>query len=119
MTVKLAVFKNGDNIISDISEMIVGDEGDENQRVIGYFLKKPCVVRYRPSESETKSLEISLAPWIILTKDVQIPVSTDWIVTLVEPIDKLKEMYQEDVLNYGQTNSSISLDGSSDSDNTD
>lgn len=117
MTVKLAVFKNGDNIISDISEMIVGEEGD--QRVIGYFLKKPCLVKYRPSESENKSLEISLVPWIILTKDVQIPVSTDWIVTLVEPIDKLKEMYEEDVLNYGQTNSSISLDGSSDSDNAD
>lgn len=117
MTVKLAVFKNGDNIISDITEMVVGE--DDNQRVIGYFLKKPCLVNYRPSGTENKSLEISLVPWIILTKDVQIPVSTDWIVTLVEPIDKLKEMYLEDVLKYGESNSSISVEGQSDSNNSD
>jgi len=114
MTVKLAIFRTGENIISDIKEMVIG-EGEE-QRVIGYFLNKPCVVKYHPSATANKSLEISLVPWIILSKDVEIPVSTDWIVTLVEPIDKLKQMYEEDVLNYGKSNSSVTLDESSDSD---
>ena len=112
MSVKLAVFRSGENIISDIKEMVIG-EGEE-QRVIGYFLNKPCVVKYHPSATKDKSLEISLVPWIILSKDIEIPVSTEWIVTLVEPIDKLKQMYEEDVLNYGKSNSSISLDGQGD-----
>lgn len=112
MTIKLAVFKNGNNIISDIKEMVVGE--NEDQRVIGYFLTKPCIVNYHPSTTGNKSLEISLVPWLILSKDVEIPVSAEWIVTMVEPIDKLKEMYEEDVLNYGKGNSSVSIEGQSD-----
>lgn len=117
MTVKLAIFRNGENIISDIKEMVAGE--GEDQRVIGYFLNKPCIVKCHTSTTKKKSLEISLIPWIILSKDVQIPVSTEWIVTLVEPIDKLKEMYCEDVLDYGKTNSSVSLDGQSSFNNSD
>ena len=43
MTVKLILLKSGEDIIADITEMAVGEE--ENRRVIGYFLEKPCVVK--------------------------------------------------------------------------
>ena len=33
------------------------------------------------------------------TKNDAIPMSTEWVVTLVEPVDKLKEMYETEVLN--------------------
>jgi hypothetical protein len=42
-------------------------------------------------------LEVSLSPWIVLAKDTQIPVPPDWIVTIVEPIDTIKQMYEEKV----------------------
>ena len=45
MSVKLLLLKSGEDIISDVQEMVVGDE--ENPRVIGYFLAKPCVVKMR------------------------------------------------------------------------
>ena len=40
MTVKLIVLKSGEDIIADMSEMVVG-EGDD-KKVIGYFLNRAC-----------------------------------------------------------------------------
>jgi hypothetical protein len=42
-------------------------------------------------------LEVSLSPWIVLTSDEQIPVSPDWVITIVEPMKTIKEMYEEKV----------------------
>ena len=39
MTVKLLLLKSGEEVISDINEMAVGEEDD--QKVVGYFLGKP------------------------------------------------------------------------------
>jgi hypothetical protein len=101
------LLKSGEDLIADVSEMVVGD--DENRRVVGYYLTKPCLVRMRnpnlveESEKDKKTgFEVSLYPWIPLSADEKIPVPADWLVTLVEPTVKLKEMYIEDVLNYGK-----------------
>jgi hypothetical protein len=32
----------------------------------------------------------------------KIPVPSDWVVTMVNPTEKLKEMYIEDVINHGK-----------------
>ena len=41
-----------------------------------------------------------MSPWIILTKDDNIPIRPDWIVTIVEPIDTIGEMYEEKETKY-------------------
>ena len=41
MTIKLLLLKSGEDIIADTTEMTVGE--DEDRRVVGYFLNKPCV----------------------------------------------------------------------------
>jgi hypothetical protein len=113
MTVKLLLLKSGEDIIADVKEMVVGEE--ENVRVIGYFLHKPCVVKMTPPtnmpeefkgklEPEKASFQVTLFPWMPLTKDNTIPVSADWVVTMVNPTDKLNNMYVEDVMNYGKEN---------------
>ena len=38
MTIKLMILKSGEELISDINEMAVGEEDD--QKVIGYFLRR-------------------------------------------------------------------------------
>ena len=105
MTIKLMLLKSGEDLIADVSEMLFGEE--ENQRVVGYHLAKPCLVRMRnpnmiDGESTEKNkktgFEVSLYPWIPLSADEKIPVPADWLVTMVEPTVKLKEMYVEDVL---------------------
>jgi len=120
MTVKLFLLKSGEDIITDAEEMLYG-EGDK-QRVVGYYLKYPCIIRMKNqsvvSEDDTEKkaqVGISLFPWIPLTKDKTIPVAADWVITITEPVDNLKEMYVKDVLN-GQSNQSNSTDEQSSSD---
>ena len=114
MTIKLMLLKSGEDLIADVAEMVVGE--DENRRVVGYYLTKPCLVRMRnpnlveESEKDKKTgFEVSLYPWIPLSADEKIPVPADWLVTIVEPTVKLKEMYIEDVLNYGKETNKDSI----------
>ena len=109
MTIKLLLLKSGEDIIADTTEMTVGE--DEDRRVVGYFLNKPCVVKMRYPELLTEQsegpakkagYEVSLFPWMPLSAEVNIPVPSDWLVTMVEPIPKLTQMYIEDVLTYGE-----------------
>ncbi len=118
MTVKLALLKSGEDVIADIQEMVVGE------KVVGYIFNKPCKINMKVREEDTDkektdSVKIRLTPWIILTKDIKIPVSLDWVITLVDPIDQLAKMYEEDILNNEQANQIISTNEQSDSDNGD
>ncbi len=117
MTVKLLLLKSGEDLIADISEMVSGE--DENRHVIGYFLTKPCIVKMREptllteestEEQKKSAFQVSLYPWMPLTVDNVIPVPSDWVVTIVEPIARLTQMYIEDVMNYGKDDKD-SVDG--------
>ena len=105
MAIKLAVLKSGEDVIADIREMMVGDEDtpDDKKKVVGYYFIKPCGVTLKNkaidvNESADDSFELKLFPWCPLAKNDAIPMSTDWVVTLVDPVDKLREMYENEVL---------------------
>lgn len=126
MTIKLMLLKSGEDLIADVSEMLFGE--GENQRVVGYYLNKPCLVRMRnpntieddDGTSKKTGFEVSLYPWIPLSADEKIPVPADWLVTMVEPTARLKEMYTEDVINHGkETNENTIVDEQSDTDKSD
>jgi len=96
MSIKLALLKSGETIISDAKELISDD------KVCGYLFTNPHKVETRKTlllveENETTKgdLEVSLIPWIVLSSDTQIPVPPDWVVTIVEPIKTIKELYEE------------------------
>tara|TARA_B100001250_G_scaffold10964_1_gene9499 strand:- start:232 stop:606 length:375 start_codon:yes stop_codon:yes gene_type:complete len=117
MTIKLVLLKSGEDIISNVSEMAVG-EGDK-RKVVGYYLNKPCVVKMRnpnvlPEEQDGNTqkagYEVSLFPWMPLSKEDDIPIPADWMITMVEPVNKLKEMYIEDIVEHGQSNQSSGTD---------
>lgn len=112
MSIKLTLLKSGEDIISDVQEMVVKTD-DGTEKVIGYFFNKPCIIRMREPEivvetdespAQKNAFEIKLFPWISLSKDSKIPVPTDWVVTMVEPIDKVKQIYEEQVLSNGSNN---------------
>ena len=44
----------------------------------------------------------------MLTSDTKVPVPTDWVVTIVEPVDAVKTMYEEKV--NGQSSQTDSSD---------
>ena len=54
MTVKILLLKSGEDVIADLKEMVSPDE-----KVIGYFLTKPCVVKLIPKDSEDEKDEKS------------------------------------------------------------
>ena len=104
MTIKILLLKSGEDVIADLKEMVSPDE-----KVIGYFLNKPCVVKLIPKDSEDESKRetaIRMYPWMPLAKEKDIPLPTDWVVTMVTPIEKVDTMYKEDVLN-GQTTDQV------------
>ena len=118
MTIKLILLKSGEDIISDVTEMCVGTE--EDRQVIGYQLNKPCVVKMQDPNlikedgpKKQSGFAVSLFPWMPLTKQEDIPIPADWMITMVEPIDKLKEMYIEDIVEYGKDNQGNSTDDDS------
>jgi hypothetical protein len=126
MTIKLLLLKSGEDMIADISEMAYGE--DDDRRVVGYYLNKPCVIKMRdPNALDDMSegrgrkagFEVSLFPWIPLSADENIPIPADWLVTMVEPTAKLTEMYVEDIVKYGKGNQGNSADKQPNSDKSD
>ena len=131
MTVKLVLLKSGEDIVADVSEMVVGDENDKENppRVIGYYLNRPCVVRMQDARNlpeltkgneQKQGYSVSLFPWMPLSKEDKIPIPADWMITMVEPVTKLSQMYDEDIAKNGKDNQSDSTDDdSADSDQSD
>ena len=101
MTIKLVMLKSGEDIIADVKEIKSNDD------VIGYYFDNPLIIKIFESEEPkvlneegsnkeyTSSVGVTFFPWIPLSKDDKVPCSADWVVTIVEPIEKLKKQYQE------------------------
>ena len=100
MTVKLVMLKSGEDLIADVKEI------KSNEEVIGYYFDNPLLVKmYEPEEPTVLSegttnqysskINIVFYPWIPLSSEKRVPCSADWVITIVEPIENLKKLYQE------------------------
>tara|TARA_A100000164_G_scaffold168944_1_gene149971 strand:+ start:11 stop:406 length:396 start_codon:yes stop_codon:yes gene_type:complete len=104
MSIKVALLKSGESVIADIKELISDD------KICGYLFENPNVITYLEpelltEETETSKLKISLIPWILITSDTKIPVRSDWVITMVEPIESVKKIYEEKINESNQDNS--------------
>ena len=114
MTIKVLVLKSGEDVIADIQEMM----SSENQ-VMGYFLSKPCVVKIQ-AKGDSQDVSVRMHPWMPFAREKMIPLSTDWVVTMVTPVESIQEMYEKQVLNDGKENDSTTdSDEQSEIDNSD
>ena len=105
MSVKLAILQENEQVIAEIKELV--DDG----KPVGYLLKDPHqVVINQPFLVEKvdndTSIQVTLTPWILLTTDKDIIVPGNHVVTIVEPLDSVKEMYLEKI--NGSESSSVS-----------
>ena len=80
---------------------------DDN--VCGYLFENPHIISYLEPEllteqTETSKLKISLIPWILITSDTKIPVRSDWVITMVEPIEDVKKIYEAKINESNQDN---------------
>ena len=97
MSIKLAILKSGEQVIADAKELV------SEEKIRGYLFTRPHkVVSTQPlllteEQKDDNSLEVTLSPWIILSADKEVVVPTDWVVTVVEPLESVVQMYQEKV----------------------
>ena len=103
MSIKVALLKSGESVIADIKELI------SNDNICGYLFENPHIISYLEPEllteqTETSKLKISLIPWILITSDTKIPVRSDWVITMVEPIEDVKKIYKEKINESSQDN---------------
>ena len=123
MTIKLALLKSGEEVISDIDEMIT-----DKQAVVGYYFTNPCrailttpVIDVDEEQAlDKKPVSIKLLPWFPLADQEKIPVVADWVISIVEPQPKLKDLYTKACENYekrkSQSNSSTDKGSTSNTD---
>ena len=105
MSVKLAILQENEQVIAEIKELV--DDGNP----VGYLLKDPHrVVVNQPflveKVDDDTSIQVTLTPWILLTTDKDIIIPGNHVVTIVEPLDSVKEMYLEKI--NGSESSSVS-----------
>ena len=98
MSVKLVLLKSGEQLISDAKELV------KDEVVHGYLLNNPHKVAAQntlflteENEAPDDNVEIVFSPWILLSSDDDIVVPKDWVVTIVEPLSSVTEMYREKV----------------------
>ena len=96
MSIKVALLKSGESVIADIKELVSDD------KICGYLFENPNVITYLEpevltEENQTNKLKLSLIPWILITSDTKIPVRSDWVITIVEPIEEVKKIYEEKI----------------------
>ena len=61
------------------------------------------------SQQRVGGVEINLSPWMPLSEDDTIPIPFDVVMTLVEPVEALKNMFKKDILEH-----EVKEDGSED-----
>ena len=104
MSIKLLLLKSGEQVIADAKEL-VRKEGEVRlkDQVYGYVLGKPHkVAANKPvllteNVDEARNVEITLSPWILLTEDKVMTVPKEWVITIVNPIESIVQMYQEKI----------------------
>ena len=114
MTIKVLVLKSGEDVIADVQEMM-----SSNDQVIGYFLHKPCVVKLQ-AKGANSDVSVRMHPWVPFAREKMIPLSTDWVVTMVTPVESIQEMYEKQVLEDGkETDQTTDSDEQSETGDTD
>ena len=96
MSIKVILLKSGDQGITDVKEVI------SDEKPVAYLFTNPQKVTINKpfllsEEDNERSYEITFSQWMMLSADKEIAVPTSYVVTLVEPLDSVKEMYLEKV----------------------
>ena len=104
MSIQLTLLKTGEQIISDMKELV--SEGDENAHA--YMLENPHTVEINEKQFITEEekeegdfgINVSLLPWIILSKDKKMLIPVDSVLTVVEPLESVTQLYLDKIESF-------------------
>ena len=92
MAVKVLVTALGQHIVADAKQV----ENKETEELIGYWLDRPRLVSYAPTEdSDEKGIAIQYLPYCILSDEQSFTIKADHIVAILEPRDDVATRYKE------------------------
>ena len=98
MSIQLALLKSGEEVIADIKEI----RQEETDVLVSYLFKDPYCIKIKTTqilvedESRPKH-ELAYYKWMSLSKDDDIIVNKDWVVSITEPLDSVKKNYEDKV----------------------
>lgn len=114
MAVKIAILKSGEQLITDAMGLFAGET------LVKYQFNKPCSIvingEFQIKEGDedllkkVNQLSVSLYPWPSLSKDEEVEIPSDWVVTFVDPTPDLEKMYNNQVLEDGRSTAKDSND---------
>ena len=95
MSIQLALLKSGEDVIADIKEF-----RDSDDNLVSYLFKSPFTIKIKTSQllvedESTPKHEVIYYKWISLSKDTDIVVNPDWVVCITDPLDSIKQSYEE------------------------
>ena len=106
MSIRLTLLKTGEQLISEMKELV--PEGQE--QVHAYLLDNPHTVEINEKQFITEEekelaegdygINVSLLPWLILSKDKKMIIPTDSVLTVVEPIDAVTQLYLDKLKSF-------------------
>jgi len=111
MSIKIALLKSGESVISDIKELI---SKESKEKIHGYIFKNPYIVDIshdddevlllegeknrkpnRKEQQDGKDVSVNFIPWIPITSDSEIIVAPDWVFSIVSPVEEIEKLYEE------------------------
>ena len=113
MSIQLALLKSGEEVIADIKEI----RQEETDVLVSYLFKDPYCVKIKTTqilvedESRPKH-ELAYYKWMSLSKDDDIIVNKDWVVCITDPLDSVKQNYEERMNGRRSNDSNGSIYGS-------
>lgn len=95
MSIKVAMLQSGEDVISDIKEIVF------EEKVIGYQFDRPYIVKLSEPEilveNERKSISVLFYPWAPLSSDKQFFVPKEWVVTVYNTHSEIINSYLEKI----------------------
>jgi len=98
MSVKLVVLKSLEEVIADVKELVLEEDGKE--KIIGFLLTEPRTLSLSRSmtlneEEDPNRVSVNFVKWQPFSDDKQFEIPADWVVTIAEPLERLKTSYEE------------------------
>ena len=98
MSIKLSLLKTGEQLISEMKELVA--EGQDVAHA--YMLENPHVIEIKDRQFVTEEdkkrggdfgIDVAMIPWIVLSKDKKMIIPVDSVLTVVEPLESVTQLY--------------------------
>ena len=98
MSVQLVLLKSGEELVTDLREIVDRDSGQSVQLV----LIKPVRVAVVQQGVLTEGAQpgesvLSFVPWLSTTKNEEYFIKDDWVVTICDPTNDIRESYIKNI----------------------